>query len=204
MKVQTRNWNGWLLPVLAAAAMFALVWGLGGVTAQTKSYSASLSGDQLVPPVSTSAIGGFTATYDADGISYTLWSDANQIAQAHIHLGAAGENGGVVAFLFGPADPPVDGINVSGTIGEGDILDGDLAALVAAMEGGNAYANVHTVDNPGGEVRRQIAVAAAGLPSTGTGGLAGTGSDSAIWIWALLAAGLTLTAGVAVRRVSQR
>ncbi len=204
MKVQTRNWNGWLLPVLAAAAMFALVWGLGSVTAQTKSFSAALSGSEVVPQVTTSAEGGFSATYDADGISYTLWSDANQVSQAHIHLGAAGENGGVAAFLFGPADPPVDGFNTSGTIGESDVLDGDLNSLLAALGDGTAYVQVHTADNPGGEVRGQIAVAAAGLPSTGTGGLAGTGSDSAIWIWALLAAALTLTAGVAVRRVSQR
>jgi hypothetical protein len=31
-----------------------------------------------------------------------------------------------------------------------------MSALVTALEGGNAYVNVHTARNPGGEIRGQI------------------------------------------------
>ena len=44
------------------------------------------------------------------------------------------------------------------------------AALVAAIEGGLSYLNVHTVNNPGGEIRGQLtALAAVPGPIVGAG-----------------------------------
>jgi hypothetical protein len=53
---------------------------------------------------------------------------------------------------------------VSGTIGAVDVLPsptqqlaaGEILELVAALRGGVAYTNVHTVASPGGEIRGQI------------------------------------------------
>ena len=67
----------------------------------------------------------------------------------------------MAAFLFGPADPPVDGVDVSGMIGAADVLQGDLDSLVAALDAGLAYVNVHTVMYGAGEVRGQIGPTAA-------------------------------------------
>lgn len=203
MKGLTTAWRtAWLGPAVAAAAVFALVWGMSAATAQSASYSATLSGDNVVPPVTTTGSGSFTATYDGATISYTLNASAPEILQAHIHLGAPGENGGVAAFLFGPVDPGQDSVSVSGTIGAADVTMGDLASLVDAMNNNGAYVNVHTTANPAGEIRGPI-VASAALPTTGSGGLADEGG-SPIWLWALLAGGLTFGAGVAVRRIAAR
>ena len=96
------------------------------------------------------------------------------VVQAHIHLGPAGQNGPVTAFLFGPV--PAGGGRVNGEIARGTITASDLIGplagmtlddLLAEMVAGNAYVNVHTNDGvaptntgpgdfPGGEVRGQI------------------------------------------------
>jgi hypothetical protein len=72
----------------------------------------------------------------------------------------------VVAFLYPEAPPPIliPG-GFSGVLAEGDITAADLRGplagltiqdLVAEMVAGNTYVNVHTVENPGGEIRGQI------------------------------------------------
>ena len=215
--------NGALpLGLAAAVIVAALVAGAilpGRATAQS-TFSATLSGDAEVPAVTTDASGSFTATIADGALDFSLTSDATGITASHIHLGGPDENGGVVAFLFGPADPAVDGVEATGTITVDDLLDplaGDWDGFVAALNDGTAYVNVHTEANPPGEVRGQIAPAAEAaperlsppapepvpapeapaaapdsLPATGSGGLAADGGGASGWIWALLAAGLTL------------
>ena len=178
------------------------------VGAQTASYSASLSGDNEVPAVDSSATGTFTASTDGSSVTYTLSVPSiESVTQAHIHIGAASENGGVVAFLFGPVDG-ASSIDVTGAITEGDLLgdaEGDMQVLLSALSSGNAYVNVHTTGTPSGEIRGQIGVAAGSLPATGSGGLAGSGgSDVPAWVWAALAAGVTSVALAAGRRALRR
>ena len=162
-----------MLVAIVAVALVVIAIALlpGRAAAQATSFSATLSGDAEVPPVTTGAGGSFSATLSGGTLSYTLTSDATGITQAHIHLGAADATGGVVAFLFGSVDPGVDGIDVSGSISAGDVIGdiaGDFDALVAALNSGNAYVNVHTEMYPGGEVRGQIAAAAAQATSFST------------------------------------
>jgi hypothetical protein len=110
-------------------------------------------------------------------LSYRLIvANIENVTASHIHLGVAGVNGPVVAFLFGDVDPGggrTDGVIATGTI-TGANLVGPLAGmtlsvLIAAMEVGGTYVNVHTNDGvepvntgpgdfPGGEVRGQIRV----------------------------------------------
>ncbi len=91
------------------------------------------------------------------------------LTQAHFHCASAGVNGPIVAFLFGPADPPVD-------VGEGStegVLDNsniivptdteacdvplnNIASLAFAMRAGKIYANVHSTAFPAGVVRGQL------------------------------------------------
>lgn len=73
---------------------------------------------------------------------------------AHLHLGAPGVAGGVVA-AFDPATSPM-----TLTIDEG--FDGDLAAadtfaeVEAALLAGELYVNVHSEAHPSGEIRGQL------------------------------------------------
>ena len=89
---------------------------------------------------------------------------ATNITQSHIHEGAAGTNGPVVAFLFpnatsiGGVDP--ENFEVQGTITAaqlvGPLAGQPLSALVAQIRAGNTYVNIHTIANPAGACRGQI------------------------------------------------
>jgi hypothetical protein len=85
---------------------------------------------------------------------------------AHIHLGPVGETGPVVVWLYPDGPPPqeipgrFDGVLAEGTITSenlvGPLAGATLADLIDEIQAGNAYVNVHTVQNPPGEIRGQI------------------------------------------------
>ena len=88
------------------------------------------------------------------------------VMMAHIHVGAPGQNGPIVLWLYPSAPPPrpIAGVT-TGDIGEGvatranlmgQLAGQPLCALIQAMASGNAYVNVHTQANPGGLIRGQI------------------------------------------------
>jgi len=154
-------------PVLAALVLMASA----AADAAPRTLRTSLAGDQEVPPVETGASGTLNVTFDPDlsKARYDLRVRSGVgITQAHLHCAAAGVNGPVVAFLFGPADPPVDGNGrlASGTLTNADVIEtegepcgrtiNNLASLYAAMLDGLIYANVHSEENPAGVVRGQI------------------------------------------------
>ena len=128
-----------------------------------------IEGGQAVPPVDSDATGRAKFQLNGDGtMSIELKvSHIAGVTQAHVHLGARGENGPPVAFLFGP-NP--GGVSVRGTkkIGAAALTDADViplaafdfygtvAALADRMLAGTAYVNVHTLANPPGEIRGQI------------------------------------------------
>jgi CHRD domain len=143
----------------------------------TRIFVAHLSGAEEVPPRETLAQGQavFHLSEDGTQLGYLLIvANIENVIASHIHVGAVGVNGPVVAFLFGPV-PPAGG-QVEGVLAEGAITTGDLvgplagqplSALIDAMRDGNTYVNVHTNDGtappdtgpgdfPGGEVRGQI------------------------------------------------
>lgn len=138
---------------------------------------AHLDGDEEVPPRPTNAQGQVLFRFNADEteLSYKLIvANIDNVIAAHIHVGARGVNGPVVALLAGPFDAgggPTNGILAQGTITaedlEGPLAGASLSALAAAMRAGNTYVNVHTDDSvppantgpgdfPGGEIRGQI------------------------------------------------
>jgi hypothetical protein len=117
-------------------------------------FQAVLSGAEEVPVVNTNASGRAVLGLSADTTtlySRLLVNDISGISLAHIHQGPAGQNGPIVFTLYdgsGPFDP----INpISGTITT-SLSTEQLFNLLA----NNFYVNVHTGDNPGGEIRGQI------------------------------------------------
>ena len=151
------------------------------VSAKNNNYVAHLSSGQEVMPagVVNDSQGQGQAIFklSADGLTLhykLIVANIYNVTASHIHIAPAGVNGGVVAFLFGSV--PAGGGRTDGVLAEGDItaanLVGTLAGhplsdLIAAMDAGNAYVNVHTNDGvaptntgsgdfPGGEIRGQI------------------------------------------------
>jgi aldose sugar dehydrogenase len=131
-------------------------------------FGADLSGRQEVPPVDTDADALALFELNRDGtLSYWLWA-AGRITgavAAHIHLGARGQNGPVVAFLYGPTageDFRWGNLIEAGTLTDADItprlpgFTGGVANLVERMRQGRAYVNLHTHAHPSGEIRGQI------------------------------------------------
>jgi hypothetical protein len=151
------------------------------VAAETNHLRARLNGIQEVngpSTVITDATGTFTATINNDAtLTYTLtYSNlSSAVQQAHIHIGATKINGGVSIFLCsnlanGPAGTPAcpDDATHSGTVsrtvsaadvvGPADqgVVAGDFRDVLRAIASHVTYANVHTANHPGGEIRGQI------------------------------------------------
>ncbi len=138
-------------------------------------FGARLSGAEEVPAVDTDTSGRFRVRFNGALTSgeYRLRvNEGQRVTQAHLHCAPRGANGPVVVFLAGLHDRgwDVDGkwIN-NATVTDANVIQGatpsatcpedidDLADLVAAMDNGNIYVNVHTRARPSGEVRGQVA-----------------------------------------------
>jgi hypothetical protein len=124
---------------------------------------ATLSGDTETPPVTTIASGSgeFTVDDDSTGVIYSVnLSDIDDITAAHIHVGAVGVAGPIVLTV--PEDNL--GNSMSGTLGTPNFTPqpaqgiNTVADAINAIRNGNAYFNVHTDQNPNGEVRGQMVV----------------------------------------------
>jgi hypothetical protein len=150
-------------------------------------FVGNLSGANEVPPVASPGTG--LATVILDPTAQTLQVNAtfsgltsNDVA-AHIHCCAPlGTNVGVATTV--PAFPGFPLGVTSGTynsvvfdLTQSTIynpafvtLEGGLAqaeaALIAGIEGGQTYFNIHTVNNPGGEIRSQLFAVAAPEPGS--------------------------------------
>lgn len=162
---------------LAVLPVFAEEPAMGIVANGGRNAAVALSGGEEVPARPTRARGTaiFHLSKDGTELSYKLIvANIENVIQSHIHVGAQGENGPIVVFLYGlvaPAGGRVNGVLAEGTITEADFI-GPLAGasmddLIEAMLAGLTYVNVHTSDGvdppntgpgdfPGGEVRGQI------------------------------------------------
>jgi hypothetical protein len=120
----------------------------------------NLTGSEEVPPVQTEATGvAEFIPMGMDSIAYSVNATNIEDATAgHIHLGARGENGPIVVTLFN-YDTPMNEVSENGTI-TADKLEGPMAGkqisdLATAGANGTLYVNVHTEQNPNGEIRGQ-------------------------------------------------
>jgi len=155
----------------SAAVAGAVAFGTGN------SIQEHLTGYQEDPlALSTSGSGDFQAQLIAKDqkITYQLsYSDLESpVTQAHIHLGARAQSGGIVVFLctnLGNGPPgtqacPTPSGTITGTITPADVIGpsaqgiaaGEFGELAAAIRGGATYVNVHSTTYPGGEIRAQL------------------------------------------------
>lgn len=126
-------------------------------------FQTYMIGGSEVPPVETDAVGEAAfRLLDGTRLRYHLEVlDIVDVRAAHIHEGEVGENGPILLTLF-TADPPESFggpvLIARDTItAPDDGVDMTLEQLLDLMRSGGTYVNVHTVENPGGEIRGQIA-----------------------------------------------
>ena len=172
---------------LALAAVAALVLQAPAAHAIPITFSGNLSGANEVPPVVTPGTGVATVILDPTAqtiqINATFSGLTSNDTMAHIHCCAPlGTNAGVATTV--PAFPGFPVGVTSGTYSSAvfDLtqptiynpafvtLEGGLpqaeAALIAGIEAGQTYFNIHTMNNPGGEIRSQLFPAAAPEPTS--------------------------------------
>ena len=136
-------------------------------------FGARLSGAEEVPAVVTDTSGKVEIVLNADETKLEFELAVRKgvrVTQSHIHCAPKGVNGPIVVFLAGFHNR---GWDVNGTWVENATATDDnvippaaggpcpvpinnLRDLAAAIRQGNAYANVHTVAHPGGEIRGQL------------------------------------------------
>jgi CHRD domain len=147
------------------------------------SFAANLSGYQeALMTINSTGSGEFAAKVGDNEASIdwilTYRDLPTIVQQAHIHFGRPALNGGIVLFLCtnlgnGPAGaptpqacppaPPGTTVTLTGTLTAADVnpqagqgIDpgaAGFAQIVKALRNGAAYANVHTMQRPGGEIR---------------------------------------------------
>ena len=156
--------------VIAVAAL--ILAGLAIADSGTRFFRASLDGYHETPlSISTNGTGSFRATLNPTGdeLTYELQYsglEGGPLLFAHVHIGQTGTTGGVMFFLCGGGKPacPNGPATVTGTVNASDIIGpagqgvaaGEFEEAIRAMRAGAAYANVHTMVYPSGEIRGQI------------------------------------------------
>ncbi|MFC7213716.1 CHRD domain-containing protein [Saliphagus sp. GCM10025334] len=137
--------------------------GVAAGRGQVRNFRTHLSGNNEVPPVETDAQGQATFQLNkaGDTLSYKLIvTNIEDVVAAHVHCAPAGKNGPVGVTLFSGGPTSDSGILAEGTITAPDDGNGcgwsTLDDVILAMKRGDTYVNVHTVDNPPGEIRGQI------------------------------------------------
>jgi CHRD domain-containing protein len=167
-----------VVPVVALAGVVTAV-ALGAFNGNVGTH---LKGRYEVPLRNTDAQGQaiFRVSDDGQSVHYKLIaSNIDNAFMAHIHMGSSTVAGPIVVWLF-PSTAPVpgplgsgrhDGVLAEGTFTAanlvGPLAGHPLSDLLAAIQSGNAYVNVHTNDGqgavntgpgdfPGGEIRGQL------------------------------------------------
>ena len=174
------------LPIAFAVLATSLV--AAPALAEHFTFPTRLSGYNETPSTLNSpASGEFLAkvSKDEQSIAYTLtYRDlGTAVIQAHIHFGRPSLSGGVVLFLCNtsgsppatvptPPQCPQGSGTVSGTLTAADVIAvagqgidpgaAGFAEMIKALRNGAAYANVHTVQRPGGEIRGPLGKAGDG------------------------------------------
>ena len=166
--------------ILATALVIALV-----APVAAEEFKTDLTGYQETPlTINSNASGEFTAKIvnlkgGGTAIDYELtYRDlSSAVQQAHIHFGRPAISGQIVLFLCTnlgnapagvptPQACPAPPAKITGTLTAADVIaratqgiDAGAAGLdemIAAMRAGAAYANVHTANFTGGEIRGRL------------------------------------------------
>jgi hypothetical protein len=154
----------------AIAAVMVNLFAVPVANSQTERFSASLTGAQEVPPINTAGTGNFEMTIQQGTITFSLTFSglSSPLSVAHLHFAPSKVAGGVMIFLCGgggqPACPAttegtitgtITAANVTGPTAQG-IAAGDLDSALEAVRDGLSYANMHTANFGGGEIRGQV------------------------------------------------
>jgi hypothetical protein len=140
---------------------------------EEKGFRAILNGREVSPPVSTNLSGiaqlvleksrPLNLTYNVT-ISGITDNNDNNVTSVHLHNGIRGYNGTEIKELKILPGYHENGIVAEGNLSASDSFSSELAgkgevalnSLIQYLENGEVYLDVHTQNNPHGELRGQI------------------------------------------------
>lgn len=165
--------KGYRLSALLIAALSLAA--LSPVQAHSPPGQAGARSFRAIQDAAAAGLGGESAgkavatfRLSADGMSMAYKLVVNKMTSpttmAHIHIGARGDNGPPVVWLFPDVPPPSAGVEAAGVLAAGTItpanltgpLAGDWDGFLMALRSEALYVNVHTHNFVAGEVRGQI------------------------------------------------
>ena len=169
VEIEGGSYNAVILAGSQTDGTLAIIsFSIGGLW-DTTVYTAVLTGKDEVPSVTT-VDRGRAALVD---LGTELWvtitiqpGSTSEVTAAHIHAGLPGENGPVlVGLLDATSSPIVDGGRLiqefvtDASLAANPLIgfDGNYSTLIRMLKAGEAYVNVHSVANPAGQVRGQVA-----------------------------------------------
>ncbi len=134
------------IPFITAALLLTALVATSG-TALASGSKVSLSGDQEVPPVrsSASAKGEITVSKNMS-VKGSIKTKGIVASAAHVHEGASGVNGPVVFPLTQTSKD-------TWSVPQGTRLNNDQ---YKSYKAGQLYVNVHSAAHPDGEIRGQL------------------------------------------------
>jgi hypothetical protein len=136
-------------------SLVAAVFLLAAAVVQAQTYGVVMTGSQERPtPTTSPGWGNATVTFDSTrsniNVTITVKNLTSPINGAHIHEKAAGSETGGIVVGFVPLVSFTNG-KLTGTFPIDSAVAGRLVANPA-----NFYMNVHTTQNPGGEIRGDL------------------------------------------------
>ena len=150
---------------LAIAGVFALAFS-APAQAQNLTFTAALHGGNENPGVLTGSAGTATVTWNTNTKTGTYRVDVFNMpvgtTASHIHVGAPGQNGPVIINFTVPAGGISNDFGLTGNISCTDVVArapqgiNSCEDFEQALMLGNTYVNVHSTNNPGGEIRGQL------------------------------------------------
>jgi len=140
-------------------------------SAQTINMTANLNGGEETPVIlNTGAVGTAEVNVDATNrevaVTLKVFNIPTPTTAGHIHIGSKATPGPVVlnfpASIAGRTGDFTMVFRLSDTAGifvpRPAIGINTIDDAIQAIVGGNAYVNVHTTQNPGGEIRGQLSI----------------------------------------------
>jgi CHRD domain len=134
-------------PSRTLSLLLAAACSIGLLSANAADVAVKLTGDQEVPPTTSTATGTGTLVINSDGtVSGTIRTTGIEGTVAHIHLAEPGKNG-----------PPIITLTLTApnvwSVPAGAKLTPDQ---YKSFKDGNLYVNVHSAEHKGGEIRTQL------------------------------------------------
>ena len=175
---------------LACAAAITLATESNGATT---TYTGALNGPNENPPVASAGTGTAIVTYDSTAQTLRVEIDFSGLTgnttAAHIHcciaapanVGVATQTPTFSGFPLGVTSGSFDNtfdltlassFNAAFVTANGGTPAGAEAALANGLDNGQAYVNIHSSFDAGGEIRSFLALQGVSVPSTSTAGLA--------------------------------